>query len=83
MREAPLPAGRRARPGPGRLLRDETGAVAVIVALTFSAIFLAVAVAIDFARSQTEGARGANAVAAAALAASQRPGLAEQDTTGG
>jgi hypothetical protein len=74
-------AGRRARPGPRRRLRDEAGAVAVIVALTFSAIFLAVAVAIDFARPQTEVVRVENAAAAAALAASHRLGLPDQDTT--
>jgi len=81
MGEAPLPAGRRARPGPGRLLREEAGAVAVIVALTFSAIFLAVAVAIDFARPQTEVVRVESAAAAAALAVSHRLGLPDQDTT--
>ena len=55
--------------------------MAVIVALTFSAIFLAVAVAIDFARPQTEVVRVENAAAAAALAVSHRLGLPDQDTT--
>jgi Flp pilus assembly protein TadG len=65
-----------------RLAGDEKGVVAVIFAITFSAIFLAVAVAIDYARTQTEVVRVQNAVDAAALAASHRLGLPDQDVTG-
>jgi Flp pilus assembly protein TadG len=65
-----------------RLAGAESGAVAVIFALTFSAIFLAVAVAIDYARTQTEVVRLQNAVDAAALAASHRLGLPDRDVSG-
>jgi Flp pilus assembly protein TadG len=61
---------------------DERGVVAVIFAITFCAIFLAVAVAIDFARTQTEYVRVQNAVDTAALAASQRLGLPDEQTSG-
>jgi Flp pilus assembly protein TadG len=56
--------------------------VAMIFAITFSALFLAVAVAIDYARTQTEVVRLQNAFDAAALAASHRLGLPDQDATG-
>jgi len=62
-------------PRPRQLAGDESGVVAVIFALTFSAIFLAVAVAFDYARWQTEVVRLQNGVAAAALAASHGLGL--------
>jgi Flp pilus assembly protein TadG len=65
-----------------RFRADERGVVAVIFAITFSAIFLAVAIAIDFARTETEYVRVQNAVDAAALAASHRLGLPDQDTAG-
>jgi Flp pilus assembly protein TadG len=65
-----------------RLAGDERGVVAAIFAITFSAIFLAVAVAIDDARTQTEVVREQNAPDAAALAASHRLGLPDQDATG-
>jgi Flp pilus assembly protein TadG len=81
--EARLPPGcRAARAGLHQLAGDERGVVAVIFAITFSAIFLAVAVAIDFARTQTEVVRVQNAVDAAALAASHRLGLPDQDAAG-
>jgi Flp pilus assembly protein TadG len=79
----------RAALGPGgvpprlqRLAGDERGVVAVIFAITFSAIFLAVAVAIDYARTQTEAVRVQNALDAAALAAAHWLGLGDQDATG-
>jgi len=65
-----------------RLAGDERGVVAVIFAITFSAIFLAVAVVIDYARTQTEVVRVQNALDAAALAGSHRLGLRDQDVTG-
>ena len=78
----------RAARGPGgvpprvqRLAGDERGVAAAIFAITFSAIFLAVAVAIDCARTQTEVVRVQNALDAAALAASHRLGLPDQDAT--
>ena len=71
---------RRERAAPGgvpprlqRLAGDQRGVVAIF-AITFSAIFLAVAVAIDYARTQTEVVRGQNALDATVLAASHRPG---------
>jgi len=70
------------RPRVAAFRKDESGVVAVIFAITFSAIFLAVAIAIDFARTETEYVRVQNAVDAAALAASHRLGLPDQDTAG-
>jgi Flp pilus assembly protein TadG len=64
------------------LHRDERGTVAVIFAITFSGAMLMAAIAIDFARTQTELVRVQNAVDSAALAASHRLGLPDQDTTG-
>ena len=61
---------------------DERGVVAVIFAITFCAVFLTVAVAIDYARTATEYLRVQNAVDSAALAASHRLGLPDQDTQG-
>ncbi|HJZ43083.1 MAG TPA: pilus assembly protein TadG-related protein [Hyphomicrobiaceae bacterium] len=61
---------------------DERGVVAMIFAITFCAIFLAVAVAIDFARTETEYVRVQNATDAAALAASHRLGLPDEQTSG-
>jgi len=61
---------------------DERGVVAVIFAITFCAVFLTVAVAIDYARTATEYMRVQNAVDSAALTASHRLGLPDQDTQG-
>ncbi len=61
---------------------DEGGTVAVIFAIAFSAIFLLVAVAIDYGRTEAELVRVQNAVDSAALAASHRLGLPDQDTSG-
>lgn len=61
---------------------DERGTTAVIFAVTFSAVLLAVAVAIDFGRVQREYTRVQNAADAAALAASHRLGLPDQDVMG-
>jgi Flp pilus assembly protein TadG len=72
--------GARAGRGPGgvpprlqRLAGDQRGVVAASFAITASAIFLAVAVTIDYARTQTEVVGEHNALAAAALAASRCP----------
>jgi len=70
------------RHGPAGFAADERGVVAVIFAITFCAVFLAVAVAIDYARTATEYLRVQNAVDSAALAASHRLGLPDQDTKG-
>jgi Flp pilus assembly protein TadG len=65
-----------------RFGRDERGVVAVIFAITFSAILLAVAIAIDYARTSTQYVRVQNAVDSAALAASHQLGLENQDEQG-
>jgi Flp pilus assembly protein TadG len=62
--------------------RDEGGMVAIIFAITFAGMMLMAAIAIDFARTQTELVRVQNAVDSAALAASHRLGLPDQDTSG-
>ncbi len=61
---------------------DAGGTVAVIFAITFAAIFLLVAVAIDYGRTEAELVRVQNAVDSAALAASHRLGLPDQDISG-
>jgi len=61
---------------------DEGGVVAVVFAITFSAIFLMLAVAVDYGRTEAELVRVQNAVDSAALAASHRLGLPDQDTSG-
>lgn len=60
--------------------RDESGAVAVIFALAFAAILLASAVAIDFAFGTAEQVRDQYALDAAALAATDKLGSADQET---
>ena len=72
----------RLRERPAGFAADERGVVAVIFAITFCAVFLTVAVAIDYARTATEYLRVQNAVDSAALAASHRLGLPDQDTQG-
>ena len=76
------PLAARLRERPVGLAADERGVVAVIFAITFCAVFLTVAVAIDYARTATEYLRVQNAVDSAALAASHRLGLPDQDTQG-
>jgi Flp pilus assembly protein TadG len=61
---------------------DERGVVAVVFAITFCAILAAVAVAIDFTRTQTEYVRVQNAVDSSALAAAHRLGSPDQDFLG-
>jgi Flp pilus assembly protein TadG len=61
---------------------EERGVVAVIFAIVFCAVLLAVAAAIDYARTAREYARVQNALDAAALAASHRLGTPDQDTLG-
>jgi Flp pilus assembly protein TadG len=78
----PLCARVRRRTRIVRFRADKRGVVAVIFAIIFSAILLAVAIAIDFARTATEYVRVQNAVDSAALAASHRLGLPDQDTQG-
>lgn len=78
---AQLRARWRAGPG-GRFASDQRGVVAVIFAITFCAIFLGVAVAIDYARTATEYLRVQNATDSAALAASHRLGLPDQEALG-
>jgi Flp pilus assembly protein TadG len=69
-----------------RLLRsmagNESGATAAVFAIVFSAILLASAVAIDFARSTAEQSREQQALDAATLAASDMLGLPDQDAIG-
>ena len=61
---------------------DDRGVVAVIFAIAFSALFLLSAIAIDYGRTGAELVRVQNAVDSAALAASHRLGLPDQDTAG-
>ncbi|MBX9590296.1 MAG: hypothetical protein K2X43_13395 [Hyphomonadaceae bacterium] len=75
-----------AEPGSGSRARsfhgDERGVVAVLFAITFAGLFLMAAIAIDYGRTEAELVRVQNAVDAAALAASHRLGLADQNTSG-
>jgi Flp pilus assembly protein TadG len=71
-------AGERAR----SFRNDERGVVAVIFAITFAGVFLMAAIAIDYGRTEAELVRVQNAVDSAALAASHRLGLPDQDTVG-
>jgi Flp pilus assembly protein TadG len=61
---------------------NEDGVVAVIFALVFSAVFLMAAIAIDYGRTEAELVRVQNAVDSAALAASHRLGMPDQDVSG-
>jgi Flp pilus assembly protein TadG len=61
---------------------DERGVVAVLFAITFAGVFLMAAIAIDYGRTESEMVRVQNAVDSAALAASHRLGLPDQDTVG-
>jgi len=61
---------------------DERGVVAVLFAIIFSGVLLMAAIAIDYGRTETEMVRVQNAVDSAALAASHRLGLPDQDTVG-
>lgn len=61
---------------------DDRGVVAVIFAISFAALFLLSAIAIDYGRTGAEMVRVQNAVDSAALAASHRLGLPDQDTAG-
>src|SRR5436853_7605580 len=61
---------------------DERGVVAVIFAIVFCAILLAVAIAIDFGRTAREYTRVQDALDAAALAAAHRLGKTDQNTQG-
>jgi Flp pilus assembly protein TadG len=56
--------------------------VAVIFAIVFCAIFLVVAIAIDYARAVRDYTRSQNALDSAALAAAHRLGLPDQDALG-
>jgi Mg-chelatase subunit ChlD len=74
--------GGRARLRLVDLACDDRGAIAVIFTIAVCAIFLGVAVAIDFARTHSEVVRVQNARDGAALAASHRLGLPDQETAG-
>jgi len=78
------PAASRRALGQGArsFANDEGGVVAVIFAITFSAVFLMAAIAIDYGRTEAELVRVQNAVDSAALAASHKLGLPGQDTDG-
>jgi Flp pilus assembly protein TadG len=62
--------------------RDESGAIGVVFALVFMVPLLMVALAIDFGRADLEMQRIQRATDAAALAASHRLGLDDQETSG-
>jgi Putative Flp pilus-assembly TadE/G-like len=74
--------GSRARLRLVDLACDDRGAIAVIFTIAVSAILLAVAVAIDFARTHSEVVRLQNARDGAALAALHGLGLRNQETAG-
>lgn len=61
---------------------DERGVVAVLFAITFAGVLLMAAIAIDYGRTEGELVRVQNAVDSAALAASHRLGLPDQDASG-
>ena len=61
---------------------DERGVVAVLFAIIFASLFLMAAITIDYGRTEAEMVRVQNAVDSAALAASHRLGLPDQDTAG-
>jgi Flp pilus assembly protein TadG len=61
---------------------EERGVVAVLFAIIFSAVFMMAAIAIDYGRTEAELVRVQNAVDSAALAASHKLGLPDQDTAG-
>jgi Flp pilus assembly protein TadG len=65
-----------------RFAREEGGAAAVIFAIVFSAIFVVTAMAIDYGIGSTEKLRQQAALDAAAMAASEKLGLPDQDSAG-
>lgn len=72
-------------PAPARpscVLRDERGTVAPLFALMCSTVLLVVAIAIDYGRTELEQQRVQRASDAAALAASHRLGMDDQDESG-
>jgi Flp pilus assembly protein TadG len=73
-----LDTGERARSFRG----DERGVVAVLFAIVFAGVFMMAAIAIDYGRTEAELVRVQNAVDSAALAASHKLGLPDQDTAG-
>lgn len=62
--------------------RDEGGSAAVVVAILFTTVLLATAVAVDFGLGTAERSREQHALDAAALAASDVLGQVDQDTQG-
>ncbi|MEO1205353.1 MAG: pilus assembly protein [Pseudomonadota bacterium] len=65
-----------------RFRRDERGVSAVVFGIGFTALALVAGIAIDYGRLVTEKMRDQRAVDAAVLAASDRLGYEDQDTTG-
>jgi Flp pilus assembly protein TadG len=64
------------------LWRDERGVTSVVFGILFAVLLLATAIAIDYTRATHESMRQQHAIDAAALAASHRLGLPDQDETG-
>lgn len=65
-----------------RFARDDRGVSAVIFSILFAALFLFIAVSVDYSRALTEQSEQQYALDAAVLAASQHMGAADQDTSG-
>lgn len=65
-----------------RFQRDERGITAILFGIMFTGILMAAAMAVDYTRAVTEQTRQQSALDAAVLAASNRLGKADQDTSG-
>jgi len=77
-----LTAGRPQAGSAERFAADTNGAVAVVFAIVFATVLMALAIALDFGRGSAEANRQQWALDAAALAASDQLGLPEQDERG-
>jgi Flp pilus assembly protein TadG len=64
-----------------RFMRDQRGAVAILFAVMFMAVFAVVAISVDFGLTSVAKVRQQRALDAATLAASDRLGLPDQDVT--
>ncbi len=72
----------RSRHCSGNFARDEQGSIGIFFAVTFLVVMLIVALAVDYGRADLEHQRLQRAADAAALAASHRLGLPDQDESG-
>ena len=65
-----------------RFAADESGIFIILFAISFAALALAAAIAIDFARISLERTEMQRALDSAALAAAHRLGMPDQEQTG-